>query len=132
MGLIAWLRACWLRGDPLGRRAETLAARHVRAALRMKLLCRNVRCPGGELDIIALDGDDLVFIEVRSLSSESVQRPEQTIRASKRRHLRQAASWFIRTRRLQRFRPRFDIIAIVWPPGGSPVIRHHRNAFASR
>ncbi len=115
---------------PLGTRAENLAAQYTRKTLRFKLLTRNIRCPGGELDIIALDGDDLVFIEVRSLSSEDFQSPEASIRHTKRKRLRTAAHWFIRSRRLQRFRPRFDIIAIVWPLEGQPQIRHHRSAFA--
>ncbi|MEI8196561.1 MAG: YraN family protein [Phycisphaerae bacterium] len=124
----------WFRGyalaDPLGRRAEDLAARYVRRQLHMRVLARNVRCPGGELDIIALTGTTLAFIEVRALTDTSLIRPEETLGPDKRFFLMRSARWFIRTRRLQQFQPRGDLIAIVWPRGGRPEVRHYPNAWA--
>ena len=108
---------------------KSLLRGYVRGAISNSRCSRVTRCPEGELDIVALDGDELVFIEVRSLSSEEIQTPEASIRLPKRRHLRTAARWFIKTRRLHKWRPRFDVIAIVWPADGEPTIRHHRNAF---
>ncbi len=98
----------------------------------MRVLARNVRCPGGELDIVGLDGEELVFIEVRTRSGEAFGTPEATIRRDKRRFLARSARWFMRTRRLRALRPRFDVIAIVWPEGGEPAIRHHRGVFGWR
>lgn len=118
--------------EKLGARGEALAARHLRRALRMKVLASNVRCPGGELDIVALDGDDLVFVEVRTRSSEEFTTPEATITTDKQRFLIRAARSFIQHRQLSRWNPRFDIIAIVWPTDGEPVLRYHRNAFSPR
>lgn len=115
--------------DPLGKRAEDLAARYVRRQLRMRILARNVRCPGGELDIVALTGETLVFIEVRALSDTTLQQPEATVGVDKREFLRRSARWFLRTRRLRRFEPRGDLVAIVWPTGGEPEIRYHRGAW---
>jgi putative endonuclease len=118
----------WSRNRPLGFRGERLAAVYVKKRLRMKILARNVRCPHGELDLVALDGREIVFIEVRTLESEGYQRPENSIRRPKRQAVANSARWFYRTRRLKRFRPRIDVIAIVWPREGSPEIRHHRDA----
>lgn len=126
----------WLKGrsvaENLGARGEARAAKYVRRELGMKVLARNVRCPGGELDIVALDGEDLVFVEVRTRSSEEFTTPEATVTSHKKRFLMRAAHWFIQRKKLDRWNPRFDIIAIVWPADGEPIIRHHRNAFSFR
>ena len=126
-----WLQRLCERLFPqsLGARGERLAARYARQTLRYAILARNVRCPGGELDIIALDGKDLVFIEVRTRTSEDFGTPEASIGGHKRRFLTRSAQWYMRQRRVKGLVPRFDVIAIVWPPNAAPVIRHHRNAF---
>ncbi|NNM84794.1 MAG: YraN family protein [Phycisphaerales bacterium] len=116
----------------LGRRGERLAAKHLRRHVGIKILARNVRCPGGEIDLIGLHHEDLVFIEVRTRSSEDFGPPELTIGHNKQRFLRRSARWFIARRRLERLTPRFDVVAIVWPPGQRPVVRHHVSVFAIR
>ena len=131
MNLISWIRRR-VSVDNLGIRGEALAARYVRHELKMKVLARNVRYPGGELDIVALDGDDLVFVEVRTRSSEEFTTPEATVTSHKKRFLIRAANGFIRRKNLDRWNARFDIIAIVWPKNGEPIIRHHRSAFSFR
>ena len=126
-----WLK-WWGVADNLGARGEALAAEHLRRKLDMKILARNVRCPGGELDIIALDENDLVFVEVRTRSSEEFTTPEATVSRQKQLFLFRSAQWFMKRKRLTSWNPRFDIVAIVWPKDGQPVIRHHRNAFSLR
>ncbi len=113
-----------------GDRGEALACGYLKKKCRMKILCRNVLYTDGELDIVALDGNDLVFVEVRTRSSEEYCSPEQSVNLAKRQTVTAAARRFIRTRRVHEFRPRFDVVAIVLPPGGVPEIRHHRNAFS--
>ena len=122
----------WRAADNLGARGEALAAEHLRRELGMKILVRNVRCPGGELDIIALDDDDMVFVEVRTRSSEEFTTPEATVTRRKQQFLVRSAQWFMRRKKLNRWNPRFDVVAVVWPNDGKPVIRHHRNAFSLR
>jgi putative endonuclease len=119
------------RFQPLGVRGERVVAGHVRRELGMKLVARNVRCPGGELDLVALDGSDMVFIEVRTRRDESAGPPEMTLGAQKRKFLIRSARWFIASRRLEHWNPRFDVAAVIWPPGGKPVVRYHRNAFSA-
>ena len=118
------------KDGPLGARGEKAAAAYLRRSLKMKILSRNVLCPGGELDIIALDGEDLVFVEVRTRSHEETGPPEKTIAANKKRFLRRSAHWYMAKRRLAHLNPRFDVVAIIWPEGGEPEIRYHRSAFA--
>lgn len=128
------LTFCWpftlfARSAPkaLGPRGESLAANYVAKTLHFKLLNQNVRCPGGELDLIALDGNDIVIIEVRTRSSSDFGSPERSITPAKQHFLRRSARWFIRTRKLEQFTLRFDLIAIEWPDDSKPVIRYHRN-----
>jgi len=127
MWLLDWFKH--LRPSTLGARGEKLAAGYLRRAYRMKILATNVLCPGGELDIVALDGDDLVFVEVRTRATDDFGTPESSIRQRKRRFLVRSARWFIRVRRLQSFRPRFDVVGITWPANGPPQVRYYRNAF---
>jgi putative endonuclease len=127
----AWLDKLLDRLFPrsLGARGERLAARYARKTLGFSILARNVRSPDGEIDLIALDGQCLVFIEVRTRASDAFGAPETSIRSNKRRFLIRAARWYLRRHRVKNLSPRFDVIAIIWPAEGEPVIRHHRSVF---
>ena len=115
---------------PLGARGEDYAARHLRR-LKMKILARNVEVPGGEIDILALDRDELVFVEVRTRASESILSPEGSIRRKKQQAMLRAARYVLRTRHIRTLKPRIDAIAIIWPAGtAAPTLRHHRGVLA--
>lgn len=113
--------------DALGPRGEELAAIYVRKTLGYRVLARNVRCPHGELDIVALDGETLVIIEVRTRATEVFGSPESSIRFKKRQALQRSIKWFIASRKLQVLQARLDVIAVVCPKEGEPTIRHHRH-----
>lgn len=123
-GLRSWL----FPAVTLGQKGERHAAKYLKQQ-GMKILARNVHSPHGEIDIIALDNKTIVIAEVRTLSDDSIQRPEQSIRQDKKRHVLSAANWFVRSRRLQQFSIRIDVVAIVWPPGGKPHTTHFKDAF---
>ncbi len=104
-------RACaaWL-----GRSGERYAAWWLRRHRGMVVLDRNFRHGHHELDIIARDGRVIVFVEVRTLTSDVLQAPAATITPKKRENLHQAAkAW--RDRRRYRGPWRMDIVGIVWP-----------------
>lgn len=94
-----------------GREAEDRAERHLRA-LGYEILERNARSPLGELDIVAAEGGDLVFVEVRSREEDGAGRAEDTIGLAKQRRLARAAEAFLEDRRLAPGTCRFDVIAI--------------------
>lgn len=125
--MIGLVRRLWRgREEPLGRRGERYAARYLRKQ-GMKILDRNLAVPGGEIDILALDRDELVFVEVRSRESESVLSPEGSIRRKKQEAMVRAARHIMQMRRIKTLRPRIDAIAIIWPEGAKePELRHHR------
>ena len=95
----------------------------------MRVLQRGYRTRFGEIDLIARDGDTLVFVEVKA-RRQGV--PAEAVTAEKERRITLAALQFLRKHHLLEIRSRFDIIAIVWPnERGEPQIEHFPNAFES-
>jgi len=94
-----------------GQLAEERAAMWL-AAHGLKILARNVRCRGGELDLICLEGSTLVFVEVRLRTNPHFGGAAESITAAKRRRIVFAAKWWlIRAGRIYQDRPcRFDVI----------------------
>jgi putative endonuclease len=112
-----------------GTRSERAAARFLRRQ-GYRILVRNYRCPRGELDVIALDGDSIVFIEVRSTEREDLTRPALSVDATKQRRLTDLALYFLKQRRLLGRPARFDVLAVSWPANQRrPAIVHYPNAF---
>lgn len=96
----------------VGRYGEESAAAHIKLA-GLTILAQNYRCPQGEMDIIAREGLQLVFIEVRTRSSGRCGWGEETITPQKRARLNRIASHYIKFRGYKTWPPmRFDLIAI--------------------
>jgi putative endonuclease len=90
----------------------------------------NYLCPGGELDIVALDGNCLVFAEVRSTAGTDPERPALSIDMRKQLRMTRAAVQFIHRHGLRDPECRFDVLVICWPPDVSrPQIQHFPHAF---
>ncbi|MFL5331142.1 MAG: YraN family protein [Gemmataceae bacterium] len=124
-GLTRW--PMWRR--LFGDKAERAAASFLRKA-GCRILARNVRLPGGELDIIALDRDILVFAEVRSTECSDVSRPAESVDIVKQKKLTELALAYLQKHRLLGRMCRFDVLAVSWPAKCKvPVIEHYANAF---
>jgi putative endonuclease len=120
-------RPWWRRW--FGTRSERAAARFL-TRLGYRLLVRNYTCPLGELDLIALDGACLVFVEVRSTGNEDTTSPSASVDEAKQRRLTRLALHFLQQRRLLDRPARFDVLAVSWPAQcREPVIDHLRGAF---
>jgi putative endonuclease len=120
---IPWLRR-WF-----GTRSERAAARHLRK-LGYRILERNFRCPVGELDLVALDGDCIVFVEVRSTEHADILRPAASVDVAKQRRLTKLALFYLKQKRLLNHAARFDVLAISWPAElREPKLAHYPNAF---
>ncbi len=86
----------------------------------------------GEIDIIAKDGEEIVFVEVktRNISSGGSRLPEENITASKLYKLNKAASFFISKNRLFNASYRFDAITLLADPtSNTALLRHLKNIF---
>ncbi len=99
----------------IGLAGENSAAEFIEQ-MGLKVIKRNYRCPTGEMDIIALQGPCLVFIEVRTRTSAVRGWGEESITAKKRQRLFGIAKYYIKESGFK-FWPevRFDLIAIRWP-----------------
>jgi putative endonuclease len=112
----------------LGAKSEKLAARYLRRR-GLRILEMNHRCRIGEIDIVAKEGETVVFVEVKSKTSRERGRPEEMITAAKRRKLTDLASAYLGRRGRRRGSARFDVVTILWGPGGEKTLKYYRNAF---
>ena len=112
---------------PLGARGEAFAARYLKQH-GYRLVARNRRDKKGEIDLIVMDKEFLVFVEVRTRTSEDFMTPEASIRSEKRRTVRNTVRRLVRKHKTAGLRPRIDVIAIIWPAGAKEPaeVRHHR------
>lgn len=122
-----WLRRLFA-GSPLGKRGEALAARFLRRR-GCKILARGSRLFPGELDLVALDRDTVVFVEVKTRRSAEAGHPVEAVTPAKQRRLTRLAVTFLKRHGLLERPARFDVIAITWPERGRPTIEHFENAF---
>jgi len=113
--------------DPLGQRSENVAARFLRNH-GYKIIHRNFRCDVGELDIVAKDGKTLVFVEVKTRADDDPT-PETQVNTAKQHQITKAAKFYLTRYGVPQPPARFDVVAVVWPDGGGPSIRHTPNAF---
>ncbi len=108
----------------IGRHGEDLAAAYV-AECGWRVLDRNWRSGTvGELDLVALDGDELVAVEVKTRSSAAFGHPAEAVTADKVARLRRLTAQWLRTHDLRPASVRIDVLAIVLAPGRPPRIDH--------
>jgi putative endonuclease len=110
-----------------GTRGEQVAVQHLRQ-LGMEIVEMNYRFGRGEIDIIAHDGDVLVFCEVKSRTGRQYGDPEYSITKKKRRQIRRIAEGYLYEHEIKEQACRFDVVTVRWL-GNKPEINYIRNAF---
>jgi putative endonuclease len=113
----------------LGKAAEDLVAERLSAAA-WEIVERNARTRHGELDIVALDGRALVFVEVKAGRAGSLYGPERPVLAvgpkKQRRIRRLATAWMSERRGLPRYKSiRFDAVGVTYDRGGQVTDYEH-------
>jgi putative endonuclease len=112
-----------------GHRSEGAAEKFLKG-LGYRILARNYSCKLGELDVVALDGRCVVFVEVRSTAGDDPLRAALSVNPAKQRRLTRLAQYFLKHKRLLDRAARFDVLAISWPEDEEePNITHYQNAF---
>ncbi len=111
----------------LGDWGERLAAAHL-AAAGMVLLDRNWRTAAGEIDIVARDGDAVVFCEVKTRRGTTFGDGTEGVTEAKTRRLRQLATQWLATSGIRARCVRFDVVSVM-VGGSAPVISHIRDVF---
>lgn len=125
-------RERWRRLFPpatLGQRGEALAARWLRRR-GYKIVARGNRGALGEIDLVAVDGRTVVFVEVKTRRSQDAGHPADAVDADKQRRLTRLAIGYLRRHGLLEYPARFDVVAVTWPEGsGKPMVEHFPRAF---
>jgi len=88
----------------------------------------NFRCVLGEIDIIARDKGELVFIEVKTRKSGELGYPEQAVGIKKQKKMSQLALWYLQEKNITDASARFDVVAITMLPFGNEI-KLIKNAF---
>jgi putative endonuclease len=119
-------RRRWSADLAVGRRGEDLAHRLLRRK-GWTIVARNYRLASGdaEADVIAWDGDELVFVEVKTRRSREYGPPDRAVGEEKRAHLRRIAREYARKSNTPWERVRFDLVSVIladppeldWTPG---------------
>jgi len=112
-----------------GLEGEQLAVRHLRR-LGYSIICRNYRSPLGEIDIIARHRGVLVFVEVKSRSTEAFGSPKLAVTPAKQHKLSQVAWHYLQQHNLTEASARFDVVTISRSKG-APLFEVIENAFES-
>lgn len=113
--------------DAMGDRGENLAARYLRN-LGYRIITRNFRSDVGEIDIVARDGKTIVFVEVKTRMYDDPT-PEDQVNTVKQHQITKAAKTYLSRYGIPQPPSRFDVVAVVWPNGREPLIRHTPSAF---
>ena len=128
MPVLEWIRQR-LEPASLGERGEQQAARYLRR-LGYKVLLLRHRQRYGEVDIIAVDDQTVVFVEVKTRRREDRGRAAEAVDAHRQQRLTRAALAFLKSHGLLEYASRFDVVEVIWPePEKQPTIRHLRDAF---
>lgn len=117
----------------IGRAGEDQAVLFLEG-LGWSVLDRNYRFQREEVDLVCFapyaagDGGEIVFVEVKSRTSERFGTPENAVTPAKQAALKRVAEAYLYERKLEGAPVRFDVIAIVWD-GPTPTLRHYPYAF---
>ncbi|MCD6326758.1 YraN family protein [bacterium] len=110
---------------PIGESGEALAVKFL-SKNGLEILETNYWIRGGEIDIIARDGDTLVFAEVKTRSDTRVAHPERAVNRKKQRTINRVAEHYMKKHGLlHKVNARFDIVAIVKDESGKLVVENH-------
>ena len=111
----------------LGQEGERAAERYL-GKKGYKLIERNYRCSGGELDLIVIDRRVIVFVEVKTRTGQSFGTPLEAVEFRKQQRMIRAAQSYLASKGLHQREARFDVVGVSWA-GREPLIEHIENAF---
>ncbi len=117
-----------VKNKSLGARGERCASDYLKR-LQYKILEQNWRCNYGEADIIALDDEDLVFVEVKTRSTLAQGFPCEAVDRNKRAKYENIALSYLAQESFSDLSVRFDVISVVPIDDNRAMLRHHVNAF---
>lgn len=121
----------WWKRRPeqgLGPEGERLAARYLRWR-GYRIIGRNLKLGGKEIDLLARRGDTVAFVEVKTRLRTAASAPEDSVGEVKQQHLRAAARHYLSQQQEPGLYYRFDVVSVVWPERGKAAVSHFPDAF---
>jgi putative endonuclease len=113
----------------LGRRGERAAAQYLKRR-GLRILVVGERSQTGELDLVAIDGRTVVFVEVKTRRHLGTGHPADAVDRAKQTRLVRQGLQFLKRHGLLEQPARFDVVAVLWPRAARrPTIEHFANAF---
>ena len=95
----------------LGKIGEDIASKYL-SKNNYEIIERNFRCKQGEIDIIAKEKDEIVFIDVKTRSSVVCGRPSEAVDETKQKHIKKATKYYIYLNKLENYYIRIDVIEV--------------------
>ncbi len=110
-----------------GKEGEKIAAAYLKKN-GYRIIDINFRCPLGEVDIVAREDKEIVFVEVKTRKSNKLGYPEQAVGIRKQKKMSQLALWYLQEKNISDVAARFDVLAITLFPEGNDI-KLIKNAF---
>ncbi len=104
----------------LGQKGEEFALRFLKKR-GYQIIQKNYVCKMGEMDIIAKEKDTLVFIEVKTRTSTTFGPPQLAVNHKKQSQMSKVALYFLKEKKLEDIKARFDVVAILLGPRGEEI-----------
>ncbi len=109
-----------------GKKGEEIAGRFL-TSRGYRILDRNFRTPRGEIDLIVLDGEYLVFVEVKSRRGNRFGAPQDAVDRRKQEHLIKASQFYMTRKKLENICCRFDLVVVEESASGQTRVKHIQN-----
>lgn len=117
-----------MHNKDVGLQGEKAAARYLENK-GYKIIDKNWKCCIGEIDIVALYEDTLIFVEVKTRTSIRTGLPEDAVNAKKRKKYESMAAFYLQDHDFVDMVIRFDVVGILVVDKSKALVRHHVNAF---
>ena len=111
----------------IGKKGEDIATNYLKKC-GYKILERNFECRQGEIDIIALDKNEIVFIEVKTRTNFKYGMPSEAVTKIKQKHLLKATEYYVYINNLQNDFIRLDVLEIILENNNQFTINHIKQA----
>ncbi len=108
---ISYLRKENMTKIELGKKGEIYVQKYLEK-LGYFIVARNFKCPYGEIDIIGIDKNELVFIEVKTRCSKQYGEGREAVNKIKKKHIKKASNYFIYQNSLENHYIRFDVVEV--------------------
>ncbi len=112
----------------LGKSGEDVAVEYLKRK-KYKIVSKGFRFLRGEIDIIAYEGETLVFIEVKTRKSTRFSQPEESVTHAKRKQLRRVAEGYLLREHIQDVECRFDVLSLCYDEFEGYTVKHIKDAF---